>query len=66
MKISIKPSFWFTIGLMGFLFGSTISSMILFVIVAFISVLVHELGHAFVAKLSGLTPRIELQAFGGV
>ncbi|HUJ26880.1 MAG TPA: M50 family metallopeptidase [Myxococcales bacterium] len=40
--------------------------MAAWIFVVFVSVLVHELGHAIVGKLYGGAPEIHLQAFGGV
>ncbi len=37
----------------------------IWVAIVFVSVLVHELGHAFVGRLFGLTPQIELHGMGG-
>ena len=37
----------------------------IWVVVVFVSVLVHELGHALVGRLFGLTPQIELHGMGG-
>ena len=40
--------------------------MLAWIFVVFVSVLVHELGHAVVGKAFGGKPQIQLQAFGGV
>src|SRR6267143_7075893 len=40
--------------------------MLLWIFVVFVSVLVHELGHAVVGKLYGGRPEVRLEAFGGV
>jgi Zn-dependent protease len=40
--------------------------MLVWIFVVFVSVLVHELGHAVVGKLYGGRPEIRLEAFGGV
>jgi Zn-dependent protease len=37
----------------------------LWVVIVFVSVLVHELGHALVGRMFGLTPQIELHGMGG-
>ena len=37
----------------------------IWVAIVFVSVLVHELGHAFVGKVFGLSPQIELHGMGG-
>jgi len=40
--------------------------VLLWVLVVFVSVLVHELGHALVARALGGRPQIKLEGFGGV
>lgn len=40
--------------------------LILWVAIVFVSVLWHELGHAFLSRAFGATPRIELYAMGGL
>ena len=40
--------------------------MLVWILVVFVSVLVHELGHAVVGRLFGGRPEIRLEAFGGV
>src|SRR6185436_17676035 len=40
--------------------------MLAWIFVVFVSVLVHELGHAVMGRLFGGRPHIQLQAFGGV
>jgi stage IV sporulation protein FB len=40
--------------------------MLAWILVVFVSVLVHELGHAIVGRLYGGRPEIRLEAFGGV
>ena len=46
--------------------GSWILLAAVWVAVVFVSVLLHELAHAFVAKAFGRTPSIQLHAFGGL
>ena len=66
MKISIHPSFWVATALFGYFFSGSFFYAALFVFVACVSVLVHELGHASMALLYGLKPRVQLYALGGV
>jgi len=69
IPISIQPFFWITMALIG---GANTAGtsrgllfLALFVIAGFISILVHELGHALTIKAFKLRPSITLQAFGG-
>ena len=40
--------------------------IVVWIVLAFVSVLAHEMGHALVARRFGQTPRIELYGMGGV
>lgn len=40
--------------------------LLVWLVVAFVSVLLHELGHAWMGKAFGLAPAIDLAAFGGL
>lgn len=73
IPVEVQPFFWLTMILLGYLFtgGSSqgtpleILLIALFVIAGFVSILIHELGHALVAKKFGAPTAIVLQAFGG-
>ncbi len=69
IPIRVEPWFWLT---MVFLGGglhaqdsSDILSVIIFVLAGFISILVHELGHALTIRKYGLPTEITLHGFGG-
>jgi Zn-dependent protease len=40
--------------------------IVVWIAIVFVSILVHELGHAFVYRRYGIAPSIQLQGFGGV
>ena len=69
IPIRVMPWFWITLALIGGALGAdskqAILNILLFLIAGFISVLVHELGHALTAKHFGKRVEIVLQAFGG-
>ena len=69
IPIEIQPFFWITLVILGGVSGADSTAEILniglFVIAGFISILVHELGHALTARSFGAHSRITLQAFGG-
>ncbi len=46
--------------------GSWMLLAAFWVAIVFVSVLLHELGHAFVARAFGRTPAVQLHAFGGL
>ena len=71
IPVEIQPFFWVTSALLGGALNASTSEsiigVVLFMIAAFISILVHELGHATVGmKYAGGQAHIQLNAFGGL
>ena len=64
VPVTVEPWFW----VMSLLLGAFLNPRVLpaWMLVVFVSVLVHELGHAMVGRSYGLTPEIRLYAFGGL
>ena len=69
IPVRVQPWFWITMALIGGALGAdtkqALFKILLFLIAGFISILVHELGHALTAKHFGKRVEIVLQAFGG-
>jgi len=69
IPVTIEPWFWLTLAFIsGRLFADSMQDIVfllLFLVAGFISILVHELGHALTAKHFGKRVEIVLQAFGG-
>ena len=71
IPIRVEPVFWITLGLIGFLSvrglpgDAALMGTALFVIAGFISILIHELGHALMIKKYNLPTEIVLSSFGG-
>ena len=69
IPVQIQPFFWITLVIIGGALDATsaadILQIALFVLAGFISILVHELGHALTARKFGAYSEITLQAFGG-
>jgi stage IV sporulation protein FB len=74
IPVLVMPVFWLTVLILGALsvqnrlVDNTPEGLLyiaLFMLAAFISVLVHEFGHAVVARSMGATCQIVLEAFGG-
>ena len=66
IPVSINPSFFILAVLLAFGRLSNITLLIEWVVVVFVSVLFHELGHAIAVKRFGGAPQIELYAMGGL
>lgn len=71
IPISVNPLFWVFAALIGwlnhsFLGAGVLVGTLIWVIIIFLSVLVHELGHAFTAIAFGKHPRIDFIALGGL
>ncbi len=71
IPVHVQPWFWLSLALLGF--GSLGDggywewlSLALFVLAGFLTVLVHELGHALAGRAYGARGAITLQAFGGI
>ena len=62
--VAVDHSFWFVVALIAS--RRPLDLVLVWVAVVFVSVLVHELGHATVARRYGLGPRIELYSMGGL
>ena len=69
IPVEIQPFFWVTLVILGGVSGADTAAQILeiglFVIAGFVSILIHELGHALTARWFGANSSITLQAFGG-
>ncbi len=70
--VAIQPSFWVLAALLSWaMAGSSGSGMailgrvLVLLAILLVSLLAHELGHAFAARAFGESPRIELHAMGG-
>lgn len=66
IAIRIEPIFFLLVFALGWLSSGTLMGTVLFAIVAFISILIHELGHALTAFSFGQSSFITFMALGGV
>lgn len=66
IPITIHPLFWVTAGLIGFFNSMSLIGTLVWIVIIFVSVLVHEFGHALTSLLFKQSPRIELVALGGL
>lgn len=63
--VRVHYSFFFIALLLGLSSGN-IFTLLIWVAVVFVSILVHELGHAITANFFGRSPQIELYSMGGL
>jgi len=66
LPVAVYPSFLVAAALLGYVSMDDWATLLLWIGVVFVSVLVHELGHAAVALAYGGRPEIRLEGFGGV
>lgn len=66
IPIRIHPLFFLMAGVIGYLNSGTLEGASLWFVIIVISVLIHELGHAFTAILFGQKVRIDFVALGGI
>lgn len=66
IPLRISPFFWLTSAVIGWLISRTLLGTLIWIAIIFVSILVHEYGHALTARFFGQFPRIDLVAFGGL
>jgi Zn-dependent protease len=64
--VTVDISFLVVVAILGWYPGVGASDFVVWVLVAPVAVLVHELGHAFVARTTGAAPTITLAGLGGL
>ncbi len=65
IPVRVHGSFFLTGVLLGATGGANLATIVIWLAVVFVSVLLHELGHALIGKAFGLTPEIDLHGMGG-
>ena len=65
IPVIIHPVFWLLAALIGYLNSYSIGGSIIWALVIFVSILVHEFGHALMAYFFKKHPVVQLVAFGG-
>lgn len=69
IPVQVQPWFWLTLALLGGINDAGtpegLLKLLLFVLAGFISIMVHELGHALTGRHFGAPAAITLHAFGG-
>ena len=66
IPVRISPMFWLTAAIIGWVSSWSLIGTLIWIVIIFVSILVHEYGHALMARFFGQFPRIELVAFGGL
>lgn len=65
IPVRISGGFWLVAAFIGFMQSQQIIGIMMWVIIILVSVLFHEMGHAYIAKLFNQKPSIALVPFGG-
>jgi membrane-associated protease RseP (regulator of RpoE activity) len=66
IPVQVHPLFLLTAVMLGAGGSTQLVPLVVWVVVVFVGVLLHELGHALAGKTFGLDPEIDLLAFGGL
>ncbi|MGD2059520.1 MAG: site-2 protease family protein [Acidimicrobiia bacterium] len=66
MPVTVRGSFLLIAALIGFLGVGDMSQTIAWIVIVFVSILIHELGHALTARMYGSKVAIELNGLGGL
>jgi stage IV sporulation protein FB len=66
IPVHIHPLFWILIILIGWLNSSTVAEVVTWSVVIFVSILIHEYGHALTALSFGQKAEISLVGLGGL
>jgi stage IV sporulation protein FB len=66
IPVRVHPLFWLISVLLGARGSEKPLPMVLWVVTVFVSILVHEMGHALAARSYGWEPHITLHGFGGL
>jgi len=64
--VTIDISFVVIMAILGWRPGGTLRDFVVWLVIVPVAVLVHELGHAFVARTTGASPSIHLAGLGGL
>ena len=66
IPLRISPLFFLTAAIIGYMGSRSLMGTIMWIAIIFVSILVHEYGHAIAGRSFGQSPVIELTGFGGV
>jgi Zn-dependent protease len=66
MPVTVRGSFLLIAALIGFTGVGNVSTTVAWIAIVFVSILIHELGHAFTARTFGSDVAIELNGLGGL
>ena len=66
IPVRIQPFFWIMAALIGWMYSATFLGMLVWIAIVFVSVLIHEYGHALTAIAFKQKARIDLVALGGL
>lgn len=64
IPVRVHPFFWLIMAALGF--NSDVKTTLIFVVCAFLSILLHEFGHGMMSRVFGQRPSIVLYGMGGL
>lgn len=65
IPVRVHPFFWLLAAMLG-MRGNTSQGILIWIGVVFVSIMIHEFGHALVIRYFGWSPRVVLHSFGGL
>jgi Zn-dependent protease len=65
-SVRVSVFFWLTAVMLGWGYAQDLSKILIWVLAVFVSILIHELGHAFAFRYFGVSCHIVLYHFGGL
>jgi Zn-dependent protease len=64
--VRVSAFFWLTALMLGWAYAQDLKKLLLWILAVFVSILIHELGHAFAFRYFGISSHIVLYHFGGL
>jgi membrane-associated protease RseP (regulator of RpoE activity) len=66
IPVRVHPFFWLVAVMLGIRGTEEVSVLLIWVVAVFVSVLIHEMGHALTMRAYGIWPRVTLYGLGGL
>ena len=66
IHVRVHPMFWLVSAMLGYYPGKPLKFLAVWIVCAFVSILIHELGHVVTGRMYGAEGHIVLYSFGGL